>query len=150
MKVDPQAWLARPGIPALLDALDALHGQARFVGGAVRDALLGLPFDDLDLATPLAPLDVVARLEAAGIKAVPTGIAHGTVTALPDRLPVEITTLRADVDTDGRHATVAFTDDWRADAERRDFTINALYFDPATGAPRPRRAGKRKKRRIRR
>ena len=80
MKVDPQMWLSRPGIAALLDALDAAHGGARFVGGAVRDALLDLPFDDLDLATPHAPLDVVARLEAAGIKAVPTGIAHGTIT----------------------------------------------------------------------
>lgn len=133
MKVDPRAWLSRPGIPALLDALDAGGAQARFVGGAVRDALLGLPFDDLDLATPLDPLDVVARLEAAGIKAVPTGIAHGTVTAVSEGSVVEVTTLRCDVDTDGRRATVAFTDDWAADAARRDFTINALYADPLTG-----------------
>jgi poly(A) polymerase len=133
VKVDPQAWLSRPGITALLDALDAGHGQARFVGGAVRDALLGLPFDDLDLATPLAPLDVVARLEAAGIKAVPTGIAHGTVTAVSHGSVVEVTTLRSDVETDGRRATVAFTDDWAADAARRDFTINALYADPLSG-----------------
>jgi poly(A) polymerase len=133
MKVDPRAWLSRPGIPQLLDALDAGQGQTRFVGGAVRDALLGLPFDDLDLATPLAPLDVVARLEAAGIKAVPTGIAHGTVTAVAQGTVVEVTTLRCDVDTDGRRATVAFTDDWAADAARRDFTINALYADPLTG-----------------
>ena len=134
MKVDPDVWLARPGVPALLDALDAAGGKARFVGGAVRDALLGLPFDDLDLATPLAPLDVVARLERAGIKAVPTGIAHGTITAVSAGTVVEVTTLRCDLDTDGRRATVAFTDDWAADAARRDFTINALYADPLSGA----------------
>jgi poly(A) polymerase len=133
MRVDPQAWLSRPGIPELLGALDAAHGQARFVGGAVRDALLHLPFEDLDLATPLAPEEVVARLEAAGIKAVPTGIAHGTVTAVSKGTVVEVTTLRCDVDTDGRRAIVAFTDDWAADAGRRDFTINALYADPLTG-----------------
>jgi poly(A) polymerase len=133
VKVDPQAWLDRPGISRLLHALDADHGGARFVGGAVRDALLGLPADDLDLATPHAPLDVIRRLEAAGIKAVPTGIAHGTVTAVSSGTVVEVTTLRCDLDTDGRRATVAFTDDWAADAARRDFTINALYADPLSG-----------------
>ena len=133
MKVDPHYWLNRPGVTRLLRALDADAGGARFVGGAVRDALLGIPPDDLDLATPFAPDEVVRRLEAAGIKAVPTGIAHGTVTAITSGTVVEVTTLRCDLDTDGRRATVAFTDDWAADAARRDFTINALYADPLSG-----------------
>jgi poly(A) polymerase len=133
MKVDPHHWLDRPGIARLLRALDSDRGGARFVGGSVRDALLGIPPVDLDLATPHAPDDVVRRLEAAGIKAVPTGIAHGTVTAVSSSTVVEVTTLRCDLDTDGRRATVAFTDDWAADAARRDFTINALYADPASG-----------------
>jgi len=133
MKVDPQHWLGRPGIGRLLRALDADTGGARFVGGAVRDALLGIPPEDLDLATPHAPDEVVRRLESAGIKAVPTGIAHGTVTAVSSGTVVEVTTLRCDLDTDGRRATVAFTDDWAADAARRDFTINALYADPTSG-----------------
>jgi len=133
VKIDPHYWLDRPGITRLLEALDAKTGGARFVGGAVRDALLGITPDDLDLATPFAPDEVVRRLEAAGIKAVPTGIAHGTVTAITSGTVVEVTTLRCDVTTDGRRATVAFTDDWAADAARRDFTINALYADPMTG-----------------
>ena len=126
MKVDPQAWLDRPGIARLLRALDADRGGARFVGGVVRDAMLGIAAEDVDLATPHAPLDVVRRLEAAGIKAVPTGIAHGTITAVASGTVVEVTTLRCDLGTDGRRATVTFTDDWAADAARRDFTINAL------------------------
>jgi poly(A) polymerase len=126
-------WRHRPGLNGLLVALDAAAGKARYVGGAVRDALLGLPVNDLDIATSLDPHDVVNRLKAAGIKAIPTGIDHGTITAvLPDG-PVEITTLRRDVSTDGRRATIAYTDDWREDAARRDFTINALYADPLTG-----------------
>ncbi|MCA3254523.1 MAG: CCA tRNA nucleotidyltransferase [Alphaproteobacteria bacterium] len=125
------AWLKRTGAKAILAALDGGE-TTRIVGGAVRDSLLGLPVSDVDLATRLAPEEVVRRLEAAGIKAVPTGIAHGTVTAVAHGDVVEVTTLRRDVSTDGRHATVAFTDDWRADAARRDFTINALYADPAT------------------
>jgi poly(A) polymerase len=129
-RIAPPDWLVRPPLTALLDAL----GEARFVGGAVRDTLLGLAAGDLDLATPLPPDTVVARLKHAGIKTVPTGIAHGTVTAvLSDGTPVEVTTLRRDVETDGRHATVAFTEDWAADAARRDFTLNALYLD-RTGA----------------
>ena len=92
-----------------------------------------MPHDDLDLATRLLPHEVVRRLEAAGIKAVPTGIAHGTITAVAPGTVVEVTTLRSDVATDGRRATVAFTDDWRQDAARRDFTINALYADPVSG-----------------
>ncbi len=99
----------------------------------MRDPLLGGAASDIDFATQLVPEATLARLRAAGIKAVPTGIAHGTVTAVADGLVAEVTTLRRDVSTDGRHATVAFTDDWRADAARRDFTINALYADPRTG-----------------
>ena len=123
-------WCHRPGLDGLLDALGAAQGQARFVGGAVRDGLLGLAVNDLDIATTLDPHDVVDRLKAAGIKAVPTGIDHGTITAVLSGWPVEITTLRRDVSTDGRRATIAYTDDWREDAARRDFTINALYADP--------------------
>jgi poly(A) polymerase len=108
-------------------------GNARYVGGAVRDTLLGIEVKDIDLATPLEPPEVVARLKAAGIRTVPTGIEHGTVTAILQSGPVEITTLRHDVSTDGRRATVAFATDWQDDAARRDFTINALYADPASG-----------------
>jgi poly(A) polymerase len=99
----------------------------------VRDELLDLTVSDIDLATRIRPDGVVARLEKAGIKAVPTGIAHGTITAVSDGQPVEVTTLRRDVSTDGRRATVAFTDDWREDAARRDFTLNALSADPVSG-----------------
>jgi poly(A) polymerase len=133
MKLDPKEWLDRPGIKRLLKALDAKGGHARFVGGAVRDFLLGEHPDDLDLATTHQPQEVIARLEAAGIKAVPTGIEHGTITAVSSGTVVEVTTLRADVSTDGRRATVSFTDDWKEDAGRRDFTINALYADPYSG-----------------
>lgn len=133
MKLDPNSFLKRTGIKRLLNALDARHGTARFVGGAVRDLLLGEKPGDLDLATILQPDEVVRRLEAAGIKAVPTGIEHGTVTAVSSGTVVEVTTLRSDVSTDGRRATVAFTDDWAKDAGRRDFTINALYADPYSG-----------------
>lgn len=121
------AWTTTPAGRALLGALDADTGTTRLVGGAVRDALLGLPGADIDLATQLPPADVMARLVAAGLKAVPTGLAHGTVTAVGEGLVAEVTTLRRDVATDGRHAEVAFTDDWQADAGRRDFTVNALY-----------------------
>lgn len=128
------AWRHRKGLAELGTALSAEQGLARYVGGAVRDTLLGLPVADIDIATPLDPHEVMTRLKTAHIKAVPTGIAHGTITAvLPDG-PIEVTTLRHDVETDGRHARVAFTDNWRADAARRDFTMNALYADPLTGA----------------
>jgi poly(A) polymerase len=110
-------------------ALTAEGGLARFVGGAVRNALLGAPVEDIDIATPLLPGEVTARLMRAGLGAVPTGIAHGTVTAVADGKGFEITTLRCDVETFGRHAEVAFTADWAADAARRDFTMNALYAD---------------------
>lgn len=111
---------------ATREVFAALGGNARFAGGCVRDALAGSAPADLDLATPLTPDAVIGSLAAAGIKALPTGIAHGTVTAVCRGRSYEITTLRRDVATDGRHATVAFTDDWRADAARRDFTINAM------------------------
>jgi tRNA nucleotidyltransferase/poly(A) polymerase len=121
--------LQDPALRTAMLVLDADKGATRIVGGAVRDALLGRPVMDADLATTLRPADVVARAEAAGIKAVPTGIAHGTVTVIVAGRPFEVTTLRRDVETDGRHAVVAFTEDWRADARRRDFTMNALYCD---------------------
>jgi len=119
----------------LLGALRRAGIEARFVGGCVRDALLGRESADIDLATPALPEDIIAALEGAGIKAVPTGIAHRTVTAVvsvPGVPPrhFEITTLRRDVETYGRHARVAFDADWSEDAARRDFTINALYLDP--------------------
>lgn len=115
--------------PALQAVLRALP-EARLVGGAVRDTLAGLTVHDIDLATPHAPEAVMAALRAAGLKAVPTGLAHGTVTAVVDHRGFEITTLRRDIATDGRHAIVAFTDDWREDAARRDFTINAMSMAP--------------------
>lgn len=118
-----------PGVDAVLSAI----AGARFVGGCVRDALAGLAAKDIDLATPLTPQQVIEKLERVGIKAVPTGIDHGTVTAIAGHDHVEITTLRRDVSTDGRRATIAFTSDWLEDAARRDFTINALYADPVTG-----------------
>ncbi len=122
-----------PNVQGLAAVIAALNGQVRLVGGVVRDTLAGVATKDIDLATPLGPEAVIAALKAAGLKAVPTGLAHGTVTAVAEGRPFEITTLRRDVATDGRHAEVAFTDDWREDAARRDFTINALYADPVTG-----------------
>ncbi|MCJ2177964.1 CCA tRNA nucleotidyltransferase [Novosphingobium album (ex Hu et al. 2023)] len=124
-------WMHREGLAGLNAALG--EGNARFVGGAVRDTLLDQPVKDIDMATLLRPEEVIERLKAAGIRNVPTGIEHGTVTAVLPEGPVEITTLRHDVSTDGRRATVAFASDWKEDAARRDFTINALYADPATG-----------------
>lgn len=122
--------------PALLRLMAALGGaaQTRVVGGAVRDTVAVLPVTDIDLATRLRPDAVMSCLTAAGIKAVPTGIAHGTITAVVDGRPFEVTTLRRDIATDGRRATIAYTDDWAEDAARRDFTINALYADPVSGA----------------
>lgn len=100
------------------------------VGGAVRDCLLLRPVGDVDMATPLLPEAVIAAAGAAGLKSVPTGVDHGTITVIAEGTPFEITTLRADVETDGRRAVVSFTTDWARDAMRRDFTINALYLDP--------------------
>ncbi len=127
----PADWTRRDDLARLVAALGA--GNARYVGGAVRDTLLAIPVKDVDIATPLEPQAVMQRLKDAGIQAVPTGIEHGTVTAVLPLGPVEITTLRHDVSTDGRRATVAFASDWQDDAARRDFTINAVYADPANG-----------------
>ncbi|MGK2285210.1 CCA tRNA nucleotidyltransferase [Pedomonas sp. V897] len=128
-----QPWQDSRGLRRVLQAMEAEAGATRLVGGAVRDSLLGLPVQDVDLATRFPPQEVIRRLEAAGIRAIPTGIDHGTVTAVSDHQSFEITTLRRDVSTDGRRATVAFTEDWKEDAARRDFTINALYANPLTG-----------------
>ena len=124
------AWASMEASALLMACLGP---QARFVGGCVRDALTGHAPNDLDLATSDAPETVMAKLVAAGFKAVPTGIAHGTVTAVVRGRTFEITTLRRDIETDGRHATVEFTDDWPADAARRDFTLNAMSMDAAGG-----------------
>jgi len=126
MKLDPkrQDWMGAPSTRAVLDALG---GEARFVGGAIRDALLDKPIGDIDIATPLSPEVVMKRLQAAGLGAVPTGIEHGTVTAISSGKPFEVTSLRRDVSTDGRRAVVRFTTDWKEDSSRRDFTFNALY-----------------------
>lgn len=113
----------------LFAALDAAGIAARFVGGCVRNAVSGREIDDIDIAVVTPPDKVMAALEAANVKAIPTGIKHGTVTAVADHCPFELTTLRRDVETDGRRAVVAFTDDWLEDASRRDFTFNALYAD---------------------
>lgn len=123
-------WTRREDLAQLVAALDPNGGEARYVGGAVRDTLLGFEVSDIDMATRLDPAEVTARLGSAAIRAVPTGVDHGTVTAVLPRGKVEITTLRRDVSTDGRRATVAFAERWEDDAARRDFTINALYADP--------------------
>ena len=114
----------------MIAALTAEAAEVRFVGGCVRDAVLQRKIHDIDIATHDPPDQVLKLLRAGGVHAIPTGIDHGTVTAVVDRAHFEITTLRLDVETDGRRARVAYTDDWRADAARRDFTINALYCDP--------------------
>lgn len=121
------AWLIDPRLQRVIDVLEADGGAARVVGGAVRNALLGEPISDVDIATPLLPQDVVTRGAAAGLSVHPTGIEHGTITLVSDGHAFEVTTLRRDVETDGRRATVAFSKDWQEDAERRDFTMNALY-----------------------
>ena len=122
-----RSLLTEPDLAAVWDALP----EARVVGGAVRDSLLGRLVADVDLATPRRPDAVIDALEAAGLRAVPTGLRHGTVTAVADGRGFEVTTLRRDLATDGRHATVAFTDDWRQDAARRDLTFNAMSIDRA-------------------
>jgi poly(A) polymerase len=120
------AWLKGGDVARLLALLDRDGEEARVVGGAVRNALIGLPVAEIDMATTAVPEEVIRRVDAAGGKAIPTGIEHGTITAIIDHRPVEITTLREDVETFGRRARVVFGRDWRADAQRRDFTINAL------------------------
>ncbi|MGA9794220.1 MAG: CCA tRNA nucleotidyltransferase [Rhizomicrobium sp.] len=127
MRLDPkmQDWMHAPETRAVLEAL----GDARFVGGVVRNALIGRPVSDIDIATPLTPDEVTRKLQAAKIRAVPTGIEHGTITALVNGKSYEVTTLRRDVSTDGRRAVVAFTKEWKEDSQRRDFTFNALYAE---------------------
>jgi poly(A) polymerase len=125
-KLKHARWLTEGVLPLLLDVLDGQGEEARVVGGAVRNALLGLPAQEIDVATTALPQEVVHRVQMAGFKPVPTGIEHGTITVVVDKTPFEVTTLRQDVETYGRHAKVAFGRDWRADAERRDFTINAF------------------------
>jgi poly(A) polymerase len=124
-------WMTTPQAAAVLDALEAKGGAgcARFVGGCVRNTLLNRPIDDIDIATTLTPDEATEALEKAGLKAVPTGVEHGTITAVADGAPFEVTTLRRDVSTDGRRAVVAFSQDWAEDAQRRDFTLNAIYAD---------------------
>jgi poly(A) polymerase len=120
------AWLKDAGVARLLALLDGEGEEARVVGGAVRNALMGMPVNEIDVATTALPQEVVRRAEAAGHKTVPTGIEHGTVTVIVDGHPFEVTTLRQDIETFGRKARVVFGRDWIADAERRDFTVNAL------------------------
>ena len=141
-KLSGASWLERSETQAVFAALAARGFAARVVGGAVRNTLVGKPVSEVDIATTAKPDEAIGAAEAAGLKAVPTGIAHGTITVISGGQPYEVTTLRKDVETFGRHATVAFTEDWEADAKRRDFTINALYcnadgelFDPLGGYP---------------
>ncbi|MCA0257021.1 MAG: CCA tRNA nucleotidyltransferase [Proteobacteria bacterium] len=124
-----QAWFHDPALQQVLGLLNADGGEARIAGGAVRNALMGLAISDADIATTLLPEAVMARAKAAGIKAIPTGIDHGTVTLVVEGRPFEVTTLRHDAETDGRRAKVVFGTDWQTDAERRDLTINGLYAD---------------------
>lgn len=135
-------WLCVPQLARVIAALKAESGGARIVGGAVRNALLGRPVHEVDIATDVTPPEAVRLCQAAGLKVVETGVEHGTVTVIADGMPFEVTTLRRDVETDGRRAVVAFTTDWTEDAERRDFTINAIYadhdgqlYDPIGGYP---------------
>lgn len=129
-RIAVQPWMIAPAPTAVFAALAAGGVTARFVGGCVRDAILDHAINDLDVCTPAAPERVLELVQAAGLKAVPTGIEHGTVTVVADHTPIEVTTLRRDVETDGRRAVVTFTDDWVEDAARRDLTLNALYLDP--------------------
>jgi len=130
VKLDPKKhkWLASKPALRVFDALPS--NSARFVGGCVRNAILGAPVADYDIATTETPEKVMRALKGAGISVHETGISHGTITAVADKIVFEITTLRKDVTTDGRRATVEFSTDWNEDARRRDFTMNALYADP--------------------
>ena len=129
-KISPPGWMSEPDTSRLFDALKEAGHSVRFVGGCVRDSIANRPVTDIDVATDAAPDRVLDILGEAMIRAVPTGIEHGTITAIPETRPFEITTLRRDVETDGRHASVEFTKDWVEDASRRDFTFNALSADP--------------------
>ncbi len=129
-QIKPPPWMTAPATRAVMAAITSDGGEARFIGGCVRDLLLDIAVKDIDIATHEPPERVMELLAQAGIKAIPTGIEHGTVTAVVDDEHFEITTLRLDVETFGRRAEVAFTDDWMEDAARRDLTINALSLDP--------------------
>src|SRR6266849_6927164 len=129
-RIAPQPWMVEPSTSTVLAALSAGGAEVRFVGGSVRDALLGSPIGDIDIATPAPPERIIELLQKRGIRVLPTGLAHGTVTAIVPPRHFEITTLRRDVETYGRRARVAFDADWAEDAARRDFTINAIYLDP--------------------
>ena len=137
-----QTWLRSEHTQRVLGILEEGGFEARIVGGAVRNALLGRPIKDIDIATTAKPNAILELARTNDLRAIATGIAHGTVTVISGGIPYEVTTLRKDVSTDGRHAVVAFTDDWLADAQRRDFTINAMFcdrhgnlFDPVNGLP---------------
>ena len=127
--IPPQNWMQDPACIAVMQALTSGGSTARFVGGCVRDALLGRPINDVDIATDSLPEDVIGLLEDAKIRSIPTGLKHGTVTAVIDHKTFEITTLRHDIETFGRHANVAFSASWQEDAARRDFTMNAISLD---------------------
>jgi tRNA nucleotidyltransferase/poly(A) polymerase len=129
LSVADAEWFQRPELHRVFTALNAEGNEARVVGGALRNTLMTLPISDIDFAATAEPEEMMRLAEAAGLKTVPTGLSHGTVTIVVDGIPFEATTLRHDVETDGRFAKVAFTRDWAADASRRDFTINALYAD---------------------
>ncbi|MEQ8344322.1 MAG: hypothetical protein RLO22_05795 [Sneathiellaceae bacterium] len=141
-RIAPPDWMTDPATARVVQALAADGAAVRFVGGCVRDALMGIAAKDVDIAVAMRPEVTLRLLRMAGLRAEPTGIAHGTVSAFVDRRTFEVTSLRVDAETFGRHARVAFTDDWRADAARRDFTMNALYadsdgaiYDPIGGLP---------------
>lgn len=129
-KIAPQPWMTTPETGAVIAALEEGGHTARFVGGCVRDTLLSRPISDIDIATDALPDAVLKCIEDAGLRAIPTGLAHGTITAVSGGTSYEITTLRHDVETDGRRAKVQFTDDWEGDAARRDLTINAMSMAP--------------------
>ncbi|MBL4602134.1 MAG: CCA tRNA nucleotidyltransferase [Emcibacteraceae bacterium] len=135
LNIDDEVWLKNPDLRSLMTILNQDSGHARIVGGAVRDALLNIfrkqkrKIGDIDIASTLSPQENISLLEKAGITVVPTGIKHGTITVIINKKPFEITTLRRDISTDGRHAEVEYTKGWNEDAKRRDFTINALYLD---------------------
>jgi poly(A) polymerase len=130
MRLEDATWLRESALARALSILNGGGEEARVVGGAARNALMGLPLSDIDIATTALPDEVVRRATAGGLRAVPTGIDHGTVTLVVDGTPFEVTTLRQDVETFGRKARVAFGRDWKADAERRDFTMNAMSISP--------------------
>ncbi|MEO0636920.1 MAG: CCA tRNA nucleotidyltransferase [Pseudomonadota bacterium] len=129
LEPEAAAFLQSPSLAAVFDALEGAGGEVRVNGGAVRNALMGEPVADIDLSTDLLPSSVIQAAEKASLKSVPTGIDHGTVTIISGRDAYEVTTLRQDIETDGRHAVVQFGTDWRADAMRRDFTVNGIYAD---------------------